>query len=283
MSPTSLPRFVRTETILDRILAAKAEAVAVLYDGFRHDPAAETVLHEAAQHAAPPRPFEAALRAGQSIALIAEIKRASPSKGVLIDPFDPLALAEVYTTNGAVALSILTDEPFFQGHLDHLRAVRATTTVPLLRKDFILDEVQIVQARAAGADAILLIAAVLDDVALMRLHTVARQFDMAALVEVHDETELQRALAIGASLIGVNNRDLHTFKEDLSITERLAGIIPSGSTLVAESAMRSPHDVARMSAAGAHAVLVGEGLLKAADMGAAVREFAKQQRHGASS
>lgn len=266
--------FVRTDTILDQILARKMDAVARLQDRINE-------LADSALAAPAPRDFIGALRAKHdvgTVALIAEVKHASPSKGVLIEPFDPAALGITYATNGAAAISVLTDEPFFQGHLDHLRVVRAAVDVPALRKDFIMHEAQVFEARAAGADAVLLIVAALHDEQLLALHERITSLGMAALVEVHDETELERALAAGATLIGVNNRDLHTFREDLTTTERLAKRVPSGVTLVAESAIRSIEDVRRMGECGAHAVLVGEGLVKAgggemAKIGEQVRAF----------
>lgn len=260
--------FKKTDTILDRILARKVEEVAAL----------DAAAVKAAAFAAPtPRDFAGALHR-ETVALIAEVKHASPSKGVLIDPFDPVALAMTYAENGAAAISVLTDHDFFQGSLDDLRAVRAAVNIPLLRKDFMIDHLQIYEARAAGADAILLIAAALEDAQIADLHAAANGLGLAALVEVHDESELERALAIGARLIGVNNRDLKTFREDVTITERLAALVPSGITLVAESAIRTTADVRRMGAAGAAAVLIGEGLVKAHNIAQSVREFSSQRR-----
>lgn len=264
--------FVHTDTILDRILAEKVSALALVTDVDR------AAMREAALATAPPRDFAGALRVGNHVALIAEVKHASPSKGVLIDPFDPVLLATTYAEHGAAAISVLTDTSFFGGHLDHLRAVRAGVGVPLLRKDFIIDAYAIDEARAAGADAILLIAAALIDAQLADLHAHARGLGLSVLVEVHDEAELERALAVGAALIGVNNRDLHSFREDLGTFERLAKRAPGHVTLVAESSIRTLDDVRRMSAAGASAILVGEGLVKAgggnyAAIGAQVRAF----------
>jgi indole-3-glycerol phosphate synthase len=216
-----------------------------------------------------------------SVALIAEVKKASPSKGLLAPDFDPIAIGQTYADNGAAAISVLVDQKFFQGHIDYLRAVRATVSVPVLYKEFVIDPVQVYHARAAQADAVLLIAAALHDSQLADLRALIESLGMATLVEVHDADELQRALALGASLIGVNNRDLKTFHEDLTTTERLAADLPAGITLVAESAIRSEADVARMGRAGARAVLVGEGLIKAADRAAAVRAYASQPRAGA--
>jgi indole-3-glycerol phosphate synthase len=271
---TRAPSFTRTGTILDRILARKVEEVAAL-----RPRAVE--LRRLAQAQTPPRDFLAALRGGAQVALIAEIKKASPSKGVLIEHFDPAALAAVYAEHGAAALSVLTDVEFFKGSLANLEAARAACALPALRKDFTIDALQVEEARAAGADAMLLIAAALDDAQLADLHALITGVGMAALVEVHDAAELERALKLGAALIGVNNRDLRTFAEDLSLSERLAAAMPPGQMWVAESALRRPEDVARMGAAGAAAVLVGEGLVKAADIGAQVRAFSRQPRRSA--
>lgn len=258
--------FVRTNTILDKILARKVEEVALI-DAVR-------VKADAAS-ASTPRDFIAALQR-DTVALIAEIKQASPSKGILIESFDPVFLAQTYTQNGAAALSVLTDQDFFKGSLAYLQAARAVVDIPVLRKDFIIDALQVYEGRAAGADAILLIAAALDDAQMADLHALILELGMVALVEVHNEAELARVLKMGASLIGVNNRDLNTFQEDLSTTERLSKLIPENVTLVAESAIRSVEDVARMGRTQARAVLVGEGLVKAQDIGAAVREFSSQ-------
>lgn len=264
--------FVKTDTVLDKILSRKAEDVAAAKGRVSLN-----ALEAAARDAAPARDFAAALRRDM-VALIAEVKQASPSKGILIKHFDPVALGTAYADNGAACISVLTDEPFFMGHLDHLRAVHSAVNVPVLRKDFTIDPYQVVEARAAGADAMLLIVAALADAQMAELHSAIRDYGMAALVEVHNEAELERALALGASLIGVNNRDLKTFAEDIGTTERLAKRLPTGITLVAESAIRSADDVRRMGAAGAHAVLVGEGLVKAGNIAEQVSEFSSQPR-----
>lgn len=276
------PHFVKTDTILDRILARKVEEVSAIYARFGTDPGLSAHLDELVHDALPVRDFAAALRR-DTIALIAEVKHASPSKGILIDPFDPVLLGRTYADHGAAAISVLTDEMFFLGHLSHLRSVREAVGVPVLRKDFIIDAVQIRQARIAGADAVLLIAAALDVAQLTALLAEVRKTAMAALVEVHNEIELARALAAGADLIGINNRNLKTFQEDLAVTERLATQLPEQVTLVAESAIRTVDDVRRMGDAGAHAVLVGEGLVRAADIGARVREFSTQRKGHTSS
>lgn len=222
------------------------------------------------------RDFLAALRNPRAgdIALIAEVKKASPSAGVICKDFDPVRIAKEYEAAGASCLSVLTDEHFFQGSLDYLRQIRAAVKLPLLRKDFIIDERQILEAIEWGADAVLLIVAILDDARLEHFHTLATEAGLAALVEVHDEAELDRALAAGASLIGVNNRNLKTFKVDLATTERLAAKLagaptpsfilhpPSSLLLVAESGIHARADVERLKQAGARAILVGESLVR---------------------
>ena len=259
--------FVKTDTILDKILAVKLTEIG--------DNLAEVARR--AREADPPRDFVGALHR-DTVALIAEVKHASPSKGVLIENFDPVALGTTYADNGAAAISVLTDAQFFQGSLAYLTEVRAAVTVPVLRKDFIIDPYQVYEARAAGADAALLIVAALADGQLADLRALIAELGMAALVEVHNELELDRALTAGAALIGVNNRDLKTFHEDLGTTERIARLVPEGVTLVAESAIRSAADVRKMGRLGAEAVLVGEGLVKADNIGAQVRLFSSQPK-----
>lgn len=220
------------------------------------------------------RDFLAALRKPRvgDIALIAEVKKASPSKGVICENFDPVRIAKEYEAAGASCLSVLTDEKFFQGSLDYLREIRAAVKLPLLRKDFIIDERQILEAIEWGADAILLIVAILDEARLKRFHDLAIEAGLAVLVEVHDEAELARALAMGATLIGVNNRDLKTFKVDLAVTEQLAAKLfqapcPQPShLLVAESGIFTRADVTRLKACGAGAILVGESLMRTGDI-----------------
>jgi len=264
-----MTRFVKTDTILDNILAQKELEI-----GFN---LAE--IARRAREAAPARPFAAALRR-ESVALIAEVKHASPSKGVLIDHFDPSGLAKIYAANGAAAISVLTDEKFFMGSLSDLQEVRAAVDVPVLRKDFIIDPYQVYEARASGADATLLIVMALEDRLLADLHTLITELGMAALVEVHNEAELERALKIGATLIGINNRDLKTFHEDLGTTARLVRKLSERETVVAESAIRSEADVQAMAELGAHAVLVGEGLVKADNIAEQVKRFSSQPRKG---
>lgn len=197
------------------------------------------------------------------LALIAEIKKASPSVGVITESFDPVAIARNYARAGAEAISVLTDERFFQGRLEYLAAVRETVSLPLLRKDFILDELQIAESSAAGADAILLIVAALGQDQLLQLLKAAATFQLDALVEIHTLGELERALAADAQIIGVNNRNLVTFEVDLSVTERLSEEVPPEVTLVSESGIRSRGDVERIKACGVNAVLIGEALMRA--------------------
>ena len=208
------------------------------------------------------------------MALIAEVKKASPSAGEICADFDPVRIAKQYEAAGADCLSVLTDEKFFKGSLEYLKQIRAAVKLPLLRKDFIIDERQILEAVEWGADAILLIVAILTDAQLRHFHTLATDAGLAALVEVHDEAELQRALAINPPLLGVNNRDLKTFKVDLATTERLAAAVRGqGRMLVAESGIHSRSDVQRLADCGAGAILVGESLMKSPDIGAKVREL----------
>jgi indole-3-glycerol phosphate synthase len=212
------------------------------------------------------------------VALIAEVKKASPSAGVICPNFDPVRIALEYEAAGASCLSVLTDEKFFQGSLEYLKQIRQAVKLPLLRKDFIIDERQIREAIAWGADAILLIVAILGDAELRRFHSLAVEAGLAALVEVHNEAELDRALAVDAELIGVNNRDLKSFKVDLATTERLASQFRKASggdegILVAESGIHTHDDVVRLAQAGANAILVGESLVKNADIRAKVREL----------
>jgi indole-3-glycerol phosphate synthase len=216
------------------------------------------------------RDFRAALLS-RSPAIIAEIKKASPSKGVISSAFDPVALAREYEAGGAAALSVLTDQHFFQGSLANLRDARAAVSLPVLRKDFTLDEYHVVEAAAHGADAILLIVAILDAGRIRALRELAESYGMAALVEAHDEAEVDTALAGGARLIGVNNRDLKTFEVSLETSLRLGGRIPPGIVKVAESGIRSAADVDRLRAAGFQAFLVGEHLMKAPSPAAALR------------
>jgi indole-3-glycerol phosphate synthase len=261
---------VETGTILDSILARTAADLTAR----RAVVALETL--ETGAHA---RPAAISLRerlAAPGMSVIAEIKRASPSRGVFPIAIDAAVVAEEYIAGGAAAISVLTDEPYFQGSLGDLAAAaepahRAVPGVPVLRKDFVLDAYQVIEARAHGADAVLLIVAALSDALLAELLATARTWGMDALVEVHDEGEMARAIAAGATVIGINNRDLRTFTVDLETTERLAPLAPAGAVVVAESGVFGRQESERLALAGADAVLVGEGLITSADRAAAVR------------
>lgn len=217
--------------------------------------------------------FAEALRASASPRVIAECKRRSPSKGVLRADYDAAAHAASYAAAGAAAISVLTEPTFFDGSLDHLSAVRRAVNIPVLRKDFIVSEYQLFEAVAAGADAVLLIAGALNDADLRALLAEAGKHGLAALVEVHDEAELDRAIAAGATIVGVNSRDLRTLSVDLTVLDRIAPLLPRDVTAVAESGIRTGADLARLSDAGYHAVLVGERLITRPDPGAALREL----------
>lgn len=261
--------------VLAEIVATKKEEVVGLAPGLAG-------YRSAARDAGPARAFAAALRAPEEVRLLAEVKRRSPSAGAIRPGADPAAIAALYEEGGAAALSVLTDERYFGGSLDALRAVRAAVSLPVIRKDFVIDPVQVWEARAAGADAVLLIARILEGTRLSELHAEAREAGLDVLVEVHDEDELGRALEAGATLVGVNNRDLRTFRTDLALTHLLAPRVPAGVTLVAESGIRDAADVVALGAAGVDAVLVGESLMRQDDVrGAAARLVGHPKRAGA--
>lgn len=254
--------------ILTRILATKAKEVAAAKAAL---PLAE--LRARAAASSPPRDFEAALRAkvaaGRS-AVIAEIKKASPSRGVLRPIFDPAAIALRYEAGGAACLSVLTDHDYFQGQPEHLSVARDACSLPALRKDFLIDEYQVFESRALGADCILLIVAALDDARLAAQESLARGMGMSVLAEVHDGAELQRALKLATPLIGINNRNLRTFEVSLDTTLDLLPRIPGDRLVVTESGILAPADVQLMRSRGVHAFLVGEAFMRAADPGAAL-------------
>ncbi len=258
--------------VLDRIVAHKREELATRR---RQAPLAE--VRRRASDAPPARPFHAALRSPASgtagIRLIAEVKGASPSAGTIRAEFDPVSIARTYAASGAAAVSVLTDARFFNGADDHLARVRAAVDVPVLRKDFTLDPYQVYEARALGADAVLLIATVLDRGTLADLAALARDLGMAALVEAHTEPEVQAALAVRAALVGINNRNLDTLETSLDVTRRLRPLVPPGVTVVAESGIEERRDVEEMERLGVHAVLVGTALMRSADPGGRIRDL----------
>lgn len=271
MSNAGNPAGAPGDSILARILAVKHDEVAAARA--RH-PLAE--LERACAHAPAPRSLRQALArpAGAPMRVIAEVKRASPSAGPIRPGADPAAVAREYADAGAAAISVLTDERFFDGKLAFLGAVRAAVpAVPILRKDFLIDPYQVIEARAEGADAVLLIVAALDDVPLAALLALAKKTGMDALVEAHSEAEADRARLAGADIIGVNHRDLATFTMDMGLTARLRARVPADVVLVGESGIKSPADVRAMTDAGADAVLVGEHLMRAPSPGRALTEL----------
>ena len=266
-------------SILDEIVAAKRVELA---EAMQAMPLAD--VEQAASNQPRPLNLSGALIGG-GIRLIAEVKKASPSRGLLSPDFDPVRLAETYVTNGAAAVSCLTD-PRFQGELAHLSAIKqsgASGRAPVLRKDFIFDPYQVYEARAAGADGILLIVAILDPTQLKELLATAQSLWMQCLVEVHDETELETAVDAGAEIIGINNRDLHTFTTDLAVTQRLAPLVPRGKVVVSESGIFTRDDLRLLNRARVNAVLVGEALVTAIDVAAKVRDLSGQRQPTTSS
>lgn len=261
-------------SVLDEILLTKLDEVTLL-----HQPGAREAIRTAALAAGPPRDFAGALRREDArLAVIAEIKRRSPSKGDLAPDLDPALTAKAYETGGAAALSVLTDGPFFGGAVADLQIASESTALPILRKDFIIDEAQVWETRAIGADAVLLIVAAIPDDELLRgLHVLATELDLAAVVEAHDADEVERALAAGARIVGVNCRNLGTFAEDLTTAERLRASIPPEVIAVAESAIRSPVDARRMADAGYDAILVGEYLVRSPDPVATLRSLLEEK------
>jgi len=258
-------------SILQRIVEVKRGEVADLAPR-------RAELRARAADAPPARGFAASLRRPGEVRLLAEVKRRSPSAGEIRPGADPVEVARAYEEGGAAAVSVLTDREFFGGDLEFLERVRAEVSIPALRKDFIIDPVQVWEARAAGADAVLLIARILDDALLAELLALAGEAGMDALVEVHDAAELARALAAGSRLVGVNNRDLASFHTDLDLSLRLAPALPADLTLVAESGIRTADDVDRLGAAGVDAILVGESLMRQDDLRAAAAALAGRRR-----
>ena len=255
-------------SVLNQIVAYKRDEVAA-----RKKPLSQGDMEAALRRQSQPRGFARALISADGPALIAEIKKASPSKGLIRADFDPPSLARAYAEGGAACLSVLTDAPSFQGHEDDLIAARAACSLPVLRKDFMVDEWQIAESRLIGADAILIIMAAVDDALASDLNDAAEAFNIDALVEVHDEAEMTRALRLGFKFIGVNNRSLATFETDLSVTERLAALAPKDVLLVSESGIFTHAEIERLRSAGASAFLVGESLMRQDDVTAATRSL----------
>lgn len=264
------PRHDAKPDILRRIVATKHDEVERLLSG------REDALRQAAESAPPARDFAAALRRRGEVALIAEVKRRSPGAGEIRRGLVPAEVARAYERAGAAAVSVLTDEAYFGGSLDDLREVRASMPLPVLRKDFTIDVRQLWEARAAGADAVLLIVRILDDASLRELGRAAARLGMCTLVEVHDGDELERALGAGAAVIGINNRDLGTFRTRIDVTLDLLSRVPAAIPLVSESGIREAADVVRLGERGVDAVLVGEALLREEDPGAAAAALARQ-------
>jgi indole-3-glycerol phosphate synthase len=252
-------------TILDKIVATKWQEIERAKAATR-----EVELKARIKDAPPVRNFFSPLATGPPIRLIAEVKKASPSAGVIRADFDPVAIARIYEAHGASCISVLTDESYFQGSLEYLRCVRAAVNLPVLRKDFVLDTYQVLQARTAGADAVLLIAECLDDCNLRKLFNSIYELGMMPLVELYEPENLERIFDAGATLIGINNRNLHTFEVDLEHTIRMRKRVPDECVLVGESGIKTHGDVRRLEVAGVDAILVGESLMREADIGAAV-------------
>jgi indole-3-glycerol phosphate synthase len=257
-------------TILDEIIQHKVTEIAAAKSRLPWDE-----LRSRIPGSHPVRGFLKAIRQAQPPALIAEVKKASPSVGLIRPDFDPVSIARDYELSGATCLSILTDERFFQGHIDYLRQIRAAVSIPVMRKEFIIDRYQIAEARVAGADCVLLIAECLDDEQLQDLHDYAHELGMDTLIELYDAENLPRVLSTGAELIGINNRDLRTFHTTLDHTFRLQPEIPANVTLISESGIRNHEDVLRLRAAGIGGILVGESLMREPDIQNAVRKLMK--------
>ena len=255
-------------TILDKIVSTKRTEIAAAKEAVP-----ETSLRDALKDAPAIRSFFHALAGPGSIKLIAEVKKASPSKGIIREDFDPVAIAKSYASHGATCISVLTDVEYFQGSLEYLKAIRQVVDVPLLRKDFILDTYQLLEARVAGADAVLLIAECLDDCNLRKLHNETLELGMTPLVECYEPDNVHRVLEAGATLIGINNRDLRTFETDLQHTIRLRAKIPSDCLVVGESGIHHSRDVKLLADNQVDAILVGESLMAQADIGQAVRSL----------
>ena len=263
-----MPSLMDAPDVLKKIAAYKVDEVEALRDDISIEE-----LRDIARDQAPARGFAKAIQNASGTALICEVKKASPSKGIIREDFDPVAIAKAYEAGGAACMSVLTDEPGFMGSNAIFKQVRAATTLPLLRKDFFIDPIQVTEARAMGADCILVIMAMIDDDTARALMNEAAELGMDALVETHHAAELKRAIALRASLIGINNRDLRTFETSLDTFGQLAGQVPKGATLIAESGIFTRGDIARLAKDGAQGYLIGEGLMRQDDVAAAVLEL----------
>lgn len=257
-------------SMLSEILATKHTEVK-----FRMEQTSAHAMQEKLMDAPPARDFRAAIANSGEIALLAEVKKASPSKGIIREDFDPIEIAKIFASNGAACLSVLTDEKYFKGKLEYLSNIHEVVEIPLLRKDFIVNSWQIVESKAAGADAILLIVAALSPKDLTNYIKLATEYGLAALVEVHDKDEMKEAIDAGADLIGINNRDLHTFRTNLSVTLDLVANLPPDPKrlIVSESGIFTRADVLRLQEVGVNAILVGEALMREADIGAKMNEL----------
>ncbi len=264
----TIPKKKKAASILDKIVEAKMPEVEELQDEYDLSDYIAGAL-EIEDH----RDFRGAIANAERMALIAEVKKASPSAGIIREDFDPVAIAKAYEEAGATALSVLTEKNFFQGDLKYLEQIREAVSLPLLRKDFIVDEYQVVESKLAGADAVLLICSLLDWRRVLSLMTLTRRLQMTCLVEVHNTRELDIALIAGADLIGINNRDLDTFEIDLDTTSKLTSHIHDPIPIVAESGISKPEDIAKVKQAGAKAVLVGEALMRQPDLRQAVKDL----------
>jgi len=256
------------KTILDKILVTKRREV-----GKQKRTVHMSCLLECIARRKTPLAFAATLRGNGSIKLIAEVKKASPSRGILRPYFDPMALAKTYAENGAAAISVLTDAEYFQGSPEHLAAIRQAVSLPLLRKDFIYDEYQVYESAAYGADALLLITAILEPKQLEKMLTVSRRLGMKCLVEVHDQEELKKALDAGAEVIGINNRNLKTYEVDLTTTQRILPFVPEDKIVVSESGINRREDIKRLEGWGVDAVLIGEALVTARNVSKKMKEL----------
>jgi indole-3-glycerol phosphate synthase len=262
-----------TPTILEKIIGHKLIEVEESKKALPF-----SALVKRAQKTYEPRDFLKAVSPNGSLRIIAEVKHASPSKGIFRDDFDPVEIARSYERGGAAALSVLTDEKFFKGSLTYLKDIRRAVDIPLLRKDFTVDPYQVFEARLYGADAILLIAAALEQNTMKELLDLAHSLGLNAIVEVHDDSELDRAMDIGSRIIGINNRDLRTFEVDLTVSTRLAGRIPGDIVVVAESGIGSPEDIGKLRSGGVHVFLVGETFMRAPDPGVELQKLLSSSR-----